>query len=71
MENQVRRDIRDMAMEAQFQTQLLTQQGIKIKFFMLNFVQTTVFNTCIGHELRNVDNNLLNICFSIRIFHLI
>lgn len=58
MENQVRRDIRDMAMEAQFQTQLLTQQGIKNlnKFFCVEFVQI-VLNTCIGHELRNVDNN--------------
>lgn len=55
MENQVRRDIRDMAMEAQFQTQLLTQQGKKKYFFVLNFVQT-VLNTCVGHELRNVVN---------------
>lgn len=35
MENQVRRDIRDMAMEAQYAvSQLLTQQGI----FKLNFL---------------------------------
>lgn len=55
----MRRDIRDMAMEAQFQTNLLTQQGITIGFyfsFALNFVQF-VLNTCVRHELRNVDYN--------------
>lgn len=58
METQVRRDIRDMAMEAQIQTNLLTQQGIQIYFFffLLEFVQF-VLNTCDRHELRNVVYN--------------